>query len=203
MSAPKTGGMAPASGGAVASSTGGTDSTPSTGGTANTVDNDAGTDPYDPAFRCTPGDYVDGTSLSLKGFGSLYSEGCFGDNYYAALSAGIPDNGDKLFGIDSIELATPMTPGEPFAISREMSTNGMPNAVQYELWGSSGPCATDGTAELLATEILQVGAATYCHELSPQTMHTYLIVVVRELFDSGALTVVSDGITVCGGGSCP
>jgi hypothetical protein len=140
------------------------------------------------ADLCMPGEYI-------------YSEqlGCQGD-----FPAGVQmPGGTGAIKYDSIELPTPMVPGQPYAISTERLVAKLDSAPWEErIWGVMSQCGTGGeTADLLDEKPLDQGQLTYCSTIMPSKPYTHIVIIANQLVSNNPLGL--GGFGLCPNVTCP
>jgi hypothetical protein len=95
--------------------------------------------------------------------------------------------------VRDIELATPLTAGQPYAFSIKVTSAPPDNSNTIELWSADEKCGVG--KEKLYEGVMKVGIL--CVELKPTASHTRLLMAWR-----GEGTRGSTDIAICPGGSC-
>lgn len=95
--------------------------------------------------------------------------------------------------VRDIELATPLSAGQPYAFSIKVTTAPPDNSNTIELWSADEKCGA--AKEKLYEGVMKVGIL--CVELNPTANHTRLLMAWK-----GEGTRGSTDIAICPGGSC-
>ncbi len=148
--------------------------------------------------HCSPGVFLE----RFAGDGPNRADRCSTQGFEDALQAGIYEAEDlKATSLWNIQLEVPMTMGQSYALSFELSDTGPDQTQQVELWGTNGTCAADGVATQIYSQKSPMGRYIHCVEVTPAAAYTDLILVLRSLTKDDRTTVLRSA-SFCPTGSC-
>jgi hypothetical protein len=161
---------------------------------------------YDPADHCDPGTYI---PPEMFGFSNEpdHASTCNDADHVAAGEAGVFEGTPEVrVFVRTIQLSTPMTAGEPYAMSFEVDFDGLDGAMGLELWGTTARCGMDATATMLSETVLVSDKQTVCADVTPTEAYTHVLLVLRDQDDvrpEGMQSTALAGATFCAAGVCP